>query len=303
VVAMAVSPTIILASLPSPPHSVVFKAGPFALSYYGLFVALGIAVATWLTGRELVRQGHDGGYSLALEALFFVVPLGLIGARFSYVVANYDLYANNPIPAVLEVWGGGLEIFGALAGGFLGLLLFSWIRGISLLAFADAAAPGVVLGQAIGRWGDYFNQELFGKPSNLSWAIHISPENRPAEFADATSFHPAFLYESIFDALVCLLLLWIARRFGGRLKDGSIFLLYVILFSAGHLAVDTLRLDLTAFPVVDLVRGNLLVVTGVVVLGFALILVLRRYSTCEDEAPEIAGLARSRPLFTEAPRR
>jgi prolipoprotein diacylglyceryl transferase len=276
---MVAVPKLLLASIPSPNFPVVFKVGPFALSYYGLFVALGIVVAIWLTGRELSRKGYDGGYALAIESIFFIVPLGLLGARFSYVVANYDLYASNPIPAVLEVWNGGLEIFGGLVGGFAGLLIFARLRGIGALAFADAAAPGVVLGQAIGRWGDYFNQELFGKPSNLPWAIHISPENRPAEFADLTSFHPAFLYESIFDVLVCLLLLWVARRFDGRLKDGSIFLLYVILFSAGHLVVDTLRLDLAAFPIVELIRGNLLILVllgGVLALGSALILLLRR---------------------------
>lgn len=267
--------TLLLASLPSPPFPDFFKAGPLALSYYGLFVALGIVVATWLTGRELSRRGYDG-YALAIEALFFVVPLGLIGARFSYVAANYDLYANNPFPAVLEVWVGGLEIYGGLVGGFVGLLFFASLRGINPLAFADAAAPGVILGQAIGRWGDYFNQELFGKPSNLPWAIRIAPENRPAEFADVTSFHPAFLYESILDALVFLILLWIVRRFGGGLKDGSIFLLYVIFFSAGHLVVDTLRLDLTAFPIVELIRGDLLL-GGVLTLGAALLMVLRHY--------------------------
>jgi phosphatidylglycerol---prolipoprotein diacylglyceryl transferase len=274
---MVAVPKLLLVSIPSPNFPVVFKVGPFALSYYGLFVALGIIVAIWLTGRELARKGYDGGYALAIESIFFIVPLGLVGARFSYVVANYDLYASNPIPAVLEVWSGGLEIFGGLVGGFAGLLIFARLRGIGALAFADAAAPGVVLGQAIGRWGDYFNQELFGKPSNLPWAIHIAPENRPAEVADATSFHPAFLYESIFDVLACLLLLWVARRFDGRLKDGSILLLYVILFSAGHLVVDTLRLDLTAFPIVELIRGNLLLLLlgGVLVLGAALFLLLR----------------------------
>ena len=276
-VAMVAVPKLLLVSIPSPNFPVVFKVGPFTLSYYGLFVALGIIVAIWLTGRELARKGYDGGYALAIESIFFIVPLGLVGARFSYVVANYDLYASNPIPAVLEVWSGGLEILGGLVGGFAGLLIFARLRGIGALAFADAAAPGVVLGQAIGRWGDYFNQELFGKPSNLPWAIHISPENRPAEVADATSFHPAFLYESIFDVLACLLLLLVARRFDGRLKDGSILLLYVILFSAGHLVVDTLRLDLTAFPIVELIRGNLLLLLlgGVLVLGAALFLLLR----------------------------
>lgn len=284
---MTIAPAILLlASVPSPPFPVFFKAGPLALTYYGLLVALGIAVATWLTGHELRRKGHDSGYSLAIEALLFVVPLGLIGARFSYVAANYDLYANNPVPAVLEIWGGGLEVFGGLVGGLVGLLIFARLRGIGALALADAAAPGVILGQAIGRWGDYFNQELFGRPSELPWAIRISPENRPAEFADATSFHPAFLYESILDVLVCLILLWVARRFGGGLKDGSIFLLYVVLFFAGHQAVGTLRLDLAAIPVVDLVRGNLLFLGSTLMLGFASILVLRHYVPQRRRQPQ-----------------
>jgi phosphatidylglycerol---prolipoprotein diacylglyceryl transferase len=275
VVAVVGVHTLVLASIPSPPSPVAFEVGPLALSYYGFLVALGIVVATWLTGHELVRKGYAVGYALAVEALLFIIPLGLIGARVSYVAANYDLYSSNPFPAVLEVWVGGLEVYGGLVGGFLGLLIFCGLRGIGALAFADAAAPGVILGQAIGRWGDYFNQELFGKPSDLPWAIQIAPGNRPAEFADATSFQPAFLYESIWNVLVCLLLLWVARRFGGGLKDGSIFLLYVILFTAGHLAVDTLRLDLTAIPIVDLIGGNLLL-SGILALGAALILV-RRY--------------------------
>jgi phosphatidylglycerol:prolipoprotein diacylglycerol transferase len=277
VVAVVAAQTLVLASIPSPTSPIAFELGPLALSYYGLFVALGIVVAIWLTGRELARKGYDRGYALAVEALLFVVPLGLLGSRASYVVANYDLYASNPIPAVLEVWNGGLEIFGGLVGGFAGLLIFARLRGIGALAFADAAAPGVVLGQAIGRWGDYFNQELFGAPSDLPWAIHIAPENRPSEFADATSFHPAFLYESLFDALVCLLLLWLARRFGGRFKDGTIFVLYAVLFTAGHLAVDALRLEAASLPIVELIRGNLLMLLlgSVLVLGSALFLLLR----------------------------
>jgi phosphatidylglycerol:prolipoprotein diacylglycerol transferase len=279
VVAVVAAQTLVLASIPSPTSPVAFELGPLALSYYGLFVALGIVVASWLTGRELARKGYAGGY--ALEALFFVVPLGLVGARLSFVAANYDQYAPNPIPAVLEVWVGGLEIYGGLVGGFIGLVIFARLRGISPLAFADAAAPGVVLAQAIGHWGDYFNQELFGKPSDLPWAIRISPENRPAEFADAQSFHPTFLYESIWDVLVCLILLWVARRFGGGLRDGTIFVLYVVLFTVGYLAVDALRIEAAALPLVELVRGNFLVLGGVLVLGVASLLVLRHFRSLE----------------------
>ena len=258
-------------SLPSPPSPIIFEAGPFALRYYGLCIALGIAAATWLTGRELARKDYD--HALALDSLFFVVPLGFIGARAYHVATDYGLYADDPIPDVFAVWNGGLGIYGAVAGGFLGVLLFSWYRHISPLVFADAAAPGLVLAQAIGRWGNYFNQELFGRPSDLPWAIRIAPENRPAEFADATSFHPTFLYESIWDLLVCLTLLLVARRFANRLRDGDIVLLYVSLYSVGRFFVETLRID-PAFLIGDSVRGNLLV-SSVLALGFALILFLR----------------------------
>jgi prolipoprotein diacylglyceryl transferase len=260
-----------LFSLPSPPSPIIIEVGPLALSYHGLLIALGIAVGTWLTGRELARRGYEG--ALALGALFFVVPLGVVGGRLYHVATEYHRYTSNPFPKVLEGYEGGLGIYGAVAGGFLGLLLFSWYRAISPLTFADAAAPGLALGQAIGRWGNYFNQELFGQPSDLPWAIYIAPQNRPAQFADATSFHPTFLYEAIWDVLVCLVLLWVARRFSERLKAGDIFMLYVSLYSLGRFFVETLRVD-QAFLIGDSVRGNLLV-SGALTLGFALLLLLR----------------------------
>jgi phosphatidylglycerol---prolipoprotein diacylglyceryl transferase len=260
-----------LLSLPSPPSPVIFEAGPFALRYYGLCIALGIAAATWLTGRELARKGYDS--TLALDSLFLVIPLGFVGARAYHVITDYGLYAEDPIPGIFEVWNGGLGIYGAVAGGFLGVLIFCWYHGMSPLAFADAAAPGLVLAQAIGRWGNYFNQELFGRPSDLPWAIRISPENRPTEFADAEAFHPTFLYESIWDLLVCFALLWIARRFASRLRDGDLMLLYVSLYSLGRFFVETLRVD-PAFLIGGSFRGNLLV-SSVLALGFAMILLLR----------------------------
>jgi phosphatidylglycerol---prolipoprotein diacylglyceryl transferase len=267
-------------TLPSPPSPVIFEVGPFALRWYGLFIALGIAAATWLTVRELNRRGYDG--AMALDALFFIVPLGFIGARAYHVITDYDLYDGNPhsfFPGVFEVWNGGLGIYGGVIGGFLGLLIFARLRGISALAFADAVAPGLVLAQAIGRFGNYFNQELFGRPSDLPWAIEIAPENRPPQFNDAASFHPTFLYESIWDVLVCLILLFVARRFANSLKNGDIFLLYVCLYSVGRFFVETLRVD-PAFLIGDF-RGNLFV-ASVLALTFALILFLRHASTGRD---------------------
>jgi prolipoprotein diacylglyceryl transferase len=219
---------------------------------------------------------------MALDALFFVVPLGFIGARIYHVITDYDLYDGDPhsfFPGIFEVWNGGLGIYGAVIGGFLGLLIFARLRGISAWAFADAAAPGLILAQAIGRFGNYFNQELFGRPSDLPWAIEIAPENRPPPFTDVASFHPTFLYESIWDVLVCLILLFVARRFANSLKNGDVFLLYVCLYSVGRFFVETLRID-PAFLIGDF-RGNLFV-ASVLALTFALILFLRHASTGRD---------------------
>src|ERR671916_2575540 len=126
----------LLLSLPSPPSPVIFEAGPFALRWYGLFIALGFIAGTWLTGRELARKGYDP--ALALDSLFLVVPLGFVGARIYHVITDYDLYADDPIPGVFAVWNGGLGIYGAVAGGFLGLVLFRWYPGVRppLLAHA-----------------------------------------------------------------------------------------------------------------------------------------------------------------------
>ena len=259
------------ASLPSPPSPIIFEAGPFALRYYGLFIALGIAAATWVAGRELARRGYDE--ALALDSLLFIVPPGFLGARIYHVVTNWDFYGEQAFSEVFAVWNGGLAIYGAVSGGFLGVLLFSWYRGINPLVLADAAAPGVILGQAIGRWGNYFNQELFGRPTDLPWAIRIAPENRPLDFADAATFHPTFLYESLWNFLVFLTLLYVARRFSSNLKTGDVAVLYVGLYSLGRFFMELLRID-PAFIIGDTARGNMLVAV-VLAIGFALVLFLR----------------------------
>jgi len=264
-----------LATLPSPPSPILFEAGPFALRYYGLFIALGIALGTWIAARELNRRGYDG--TLALDALFFVVPLGFIGARLYHVITDYELYADDPFPGVFEAWNGGLGIYGAVIGGFVGLLIFARVRDVNPLVLADAAAPGLALAQAAGRWGNYFNQELFGRSSDLPWAIEISPENRPPGFREVETFHPTFLYESVWDVLVALVLLFVARRFARSLKNGDIALLYVSLYSAGRFFVEALRID-PAFLIGEGIRGNLFV-ASVLALTFALILFLRHAST------------------------
>jgi len=278
--------TTALLSLPSPPSPIIFQAGPFALRWYGLFIALGIALGTWLTSRELHRRGYDGAY--AIDALFFVVPLGFIGARAYHVVTDYQLYRDDPIPGIFEVWNGGLGIYGAVIGGFLGVLIFARFRGINPFVFADAAAPGLILAQAIGRWGNYFNQELFGRPSDLPWAIRIAPENRPPGYSDAESFHPTFLYESIWNTIVGLSLLYVARRFANSLKTGDVLLLYISLYSLGRFFMETLRVD-QAFPIGDF-RGNLFV-AGILFVLAGLAFLLRHAGSSNRKRPPGGGAA------------
>lgn len=261
----------LIASLPSPPSPIIFEAGPFALRYYGLFIALGIGLATWIAGRELERRGYDG--TLALDSLFFIIPPGFLGARIYHVITNWSYYSDDPFPSIFAVWEGGLAIYGAVTGGFLGVLLFGWYRGINPLTLADAAAPGVAIGQAVGRWGNYFNQELFGRPSELPWAIRIAPENRPIEFQNAETFHPTFLYESLWNLLVALVLLWVARRFASGLKAGDLVLLYLSIYSLGRFFMELLRID-PAFIIGDVARGNLFVAV-ILAIGCSLVLLLR----------------------------
>jgi prolipoprotein diacylglyceryl transferase len=272
-------------SLPSPPSPVLVELGPLILRWFGVFLVLGIVAGTFVTARELRRRGHDG--AIALDALLFVVPLGFVGARLDHVLTNLGLYDGDPysfLPGIFQVWNGDFGIYGAILGGFLGVLLFTrFNRGIGALTFADAIVPGLALGQAIGRFGDYFDQERFGRPADLPWAIRIAPDFRPASYADAEAFHPTFLYESLWDLLVCGVLLLVARRFARRLKSGDVLLLYVSLYSLGRFFVETLRVD-ESFIIGDGFRGNLLL-SAVLALTFALILFLRHAGTADRKCP------------------
>ena len=183
------SVNLLLASLPSPPSPVMFEVGPFALRYYGL------CHRARHRRRDLAHGEGAGAQGLwtapwPSTRCSSSCPLASSGRRAYHVVTDYELYAGDPFPGVFEVWNGGLGIYGGVVGGFVGLLIFARIRGISPWAFADAVAPGLVLAQAIGRWGNYFNQELFGRPSDLPWAIRIAPENRPVGLRGRHVFPP-----------------------------------------------------------------------------------------------------------------
>jgi len=229
-----------LASFPSPGQG-VWHLGSLPVRAYALCILLGVVAAIWVGERRWVRRGGLPG--TVGDIAIWAVPFGLIGARLYHVVTDPELYfasGKNPW-AAFYIWEGGLGIWGAIAMGALGGSIACRRKGISFLAIADALAPGIALAQAIGRWGNYFNQELYGGPTTLPWALQIDPAHRPAATPGIGLYHPTFLYESIWDIGVAVLLVWAGRRFG--LRNGWLFALYVAAYTAGRAWIEALRVD------------------------------------------------------------
>jgi len=239
---------VILASIPSPSTGVL-HLGPIPIRAYALCIILGIVVAVVVGDRRLVARGGPPG--AMAEIATWAVPAGLIGARLYHVATNPELYWGHADSqgtlAAFEIWHGGLGIWGGVLGGAFGAWYAARQRGLPLTLVADALAPGLVLAQAIGRWGNYFNQELFGKPTTLPWALEISPRNCPSQYVSfdgahcTQTFHPTFLYESLWDIAVALLVIWIDRRV--RLTAGRAFALYVAAYTLGRFWIEDLRID------------------------------------------------------------
>lgn len=232
--------TSISASIPSPPTG-VWEIGPFPLRAYALSIILGVFVAVWMGNRRWVARGGEPGQ--IADIALWAVPFGLVGGRLYHVITDYELYfgeGRNPISA-LYVWQGGLGIWGAIALGAVGVSIGARRMGLRFLPLADTLAPAVAVAHAIGRWGNYFNQELFGRPTDLPWGLEIAPENRPAGYFDATTFHPTFLYESLWLLGVAALVVWADRRF--QLGHGRAFALYVAAYTLGRAWIESLRID------------------------------------------------------------
>jgi prolipoprotein diacylglyceryl transferase len=229
-----------LLSIPSPSQN-VWYLGPFPLRAYALCIIAGIIVGMVIATR---RWRARGGTADALEMVVVVaVPCGIIGARIYHVITDYELYfgpGRHPVDA-LKIWHGGLGIWGAVALGALGGWLVARRREIRFPALLDAAAPGIAVAQAIGRLGNWFNSELFGRPTTLPWGLEIDPRYRPEGYAAFATFHPTFLYELLWDLGVALVLILVDRRF--RLGHGKVFALYVVLYTAGRFWIEALRID------------------------------------------------------------
>jgi prolipoprotein diacylglyceryl transferase len=231
---------VILASIPSPGQG-VWYLGPFPLRAYALAIIAGVIVAVWLGERRWVARGGAPGQ--VADIAIWAVPFGLVGGRLYHVLTDYGLYfgeGRDPVTA-LYVWQGGLGIWGAVALGAVGAWIGARRAGVKFLPLADALAPGIVIAQALGRWGNWFNQELFGRPTTLPWGLEIDPLNRPEGYVDAVTFHPTFLYEFVWNLGVAGLVIWADRRF--RLGYGRAFALYVMGYTAGRGWIEYLRID------------------------------------------------------------
>lgn len=233
-----------MAAIPSPTWS-AFHLGPLTIHAYALCILLGIVICIWLTSRRWRAKGEDP--ERIWDITLWAIPFGLVGARMYhvFVTAPGDYFGpgRNPVDA-LKIWEGGIGIMGAVTLGGLGAWIACRKMGLSLVKFADAAAPGIIIAQGIGRWGNWFNQELFGKPTSLPWGLEIDPmsHNFPTQYPPGTLFHPTFLYESLWDVLGGLLLLWLSRRI--LVKSGQVFWTYVMYYGIGRFLIELfLRID------------------------------------------------------------
>ncbi len=228
-------------------YSYGFRIGPLLIHYYSLTFLGALLAAAFFSARHAKKRGIAS--ETIWDALFWLFIGGVIGARLWHVLLpsassgiTLMYYLKNPLQ-ILATWNGGLGIPGAVIGGALALLLYCRKYQFSFAKFADTIAPFLALGQAIGRIGNYFNQELYGAPSNLPWAITIDPIYRLPQYIEQATYHPLFLYELLYNLLNMVLLLWIDRRFFHKLRDGDIFLLYLIIYPVGRFLLEFLRLD------------------------------------------------------------
>jgi prolipoprotein diacylglyceryl transferase len=227
----------LLAYIPSPSKGIL-HLGPIPLHAYGLCLAIGVLVAATVAEKRWEAKGGQPG--VIGEIGVGVVVAGVIGARVYHLFTGYD-WKTGGIAGTVKIWQGGLSIWGAVGGGAIAVLVYAKRKHLPTGKLVDAIGPGVVLAQAIGRWGNYFNQELFGRPSTWPWALKIDLAHRPAQYVRFATFQPTFLYESLWCLLVFGILIWSERRY--RFVEGQTFALYVALYTFGRFFFELMRSD------------------------------------------------------------
>lgn len=232
---------------PNPPFS-SFQVGPFTVHLYALCILTGIIVAFLVGSSRFKARGGDSG--ILLDIVLWAVPFGIVGGRIFHVLTHLGDYVGvypdlqETLLHMIAVWEGGLAIYGAVILGSFGAWIGAKRAGVRFVSVLDALAPGILLAQGIGRWGNYFNQELFGQATDLPWGLLIEKNNNPAfpsEFPAGTLFHPTFLYEFVWDILGALIIIWLAKQL--KLQWGKVFALYLVVYSVGRFFIEAIRLD------------------------------------------------------------
>lgn len=263
-----------------------FNIGPLFIHFYGIILMTGALAGALLADREARRRGQNN--EIIWDAFVWALIGGIIGARVWHILTPPPsmvaqgittlYYLSHPLDAI-NIRQGGLGIPGAIIGGALALYFFCRRRKINFLMLVDIAAPGLALGQAIGRWGNFVNQEVYGAPTNLPWAIFIDPQHRVQGFQQFERFHPLFLYESLWNLANMALLLWLGRRYVKNLQHGDIFLVYLIVYPIGRFLLEFLRLDSSQVAGINANQTVMLIVA----LAASVILYLRRRRNPKQE--------------------
>ncbi|WP_124054803.1 prolipoprotein diacylglyceryl transferase [Arcanobacterium ihumii] len=228
------------ASIPSPPES-VWYLGPLPIRAYAFAIITGIIVAVYILDRRYTKKG--GPKDTSVDVAVWAVIFGIVGARIYHIFTTPAPYfgENGDLSKIFRVWEGGLGIWGAVAAGGLGIYIALHRRGLRFAPFADSIAPGILIAQAIGRLGNWFNQELYGRPTDLPWALEISPEHIVGGYPPGTTFHPTFLYESLWCLAMAVLLIYLEKRF--LLRGGQAIVCYMLLYTLGRVWIENLRID------------------------------------------------------------
>lgn len=256
----------------SPPSSVLLEVNGFAIHYYGLIMFFAIISALLVIRFVAKKYYKDVDTEVLLDILPAIILFSLIGARVYYVLMDFSYYSKH-MTEIIAVWNGGMSIHGGIIGGVLSGFVLAKIKKINFLKYADVFSYGLVIGQAIGRWGNYFNCEAFGRPCDIPFLkLFIPFVHRPVGYEGYSYFHPAFLYESVWDILVFLLLYFVVRKFAQNknepLADGTVFFSYLILYSVGRFFIEWCRLDSVrdffGLPVAQLVSLVIIIISSIV---------------------------------------
>ncbi len=245
--------------------------------FYGVILALAILIGT-LASEYIGTFFYKFQKETVIDMVPYLVLFGIIGARLYYCILNSDFYLRFPTE-ILAIRHGGISIHGAMLGGFIGLLIFAKRRKLSFLKLADVSAAGLALAQSIGRWGNFFNSEAFGTPTELPWKLYIAPQYRPIPYQSYEYFHPAFLYESILDFII-FGILFLIFKYEKNYKDGNILLLYLILYSLARITVEYCRIDSVLY-----IHGIsvAIIVSAVILILSSMLLLIRNLNIGQKE--------------------